>query len=231
MSQRHYPKGAAKRLEILDAALEVFSLDGYRATSLRRVAERVNLTPAGIMHYFNSKEQLLSSVLQHRDALDICAVDPDKPTNPVDALAEVMDANMKVPGLVELYLTIAGAAIDESHPAHEYLVRRYHWLTGGLTSWIEEMARAGLVPQVVFPAGVATAIVAQADGIQFQWLLDQSIDMGVHVRRGGRRLLGLPFDEPIPQLSRPWTLRRALANYPISELTKQRVDEARGSQR
>ncbi|MCT3000217.1 TetR/AcrR family transcriptional regulator [Propionibacterium freudenreichii] len=42
MTLRHYPKGSAKRLEILDAALEVFTTEGYRATSLRGIAERAH---------------------------------------------------------------------------------------------------------------------------------------------------------------------------------------------
>ena len=226
MTLRHYPKGSAKRLEILDAALEVFTTEGYRATSLRGIAERAHITPAGIMHYFDSKEQLLSAVLQHRDAMDVRRADLDTPTNPVETLAQVMDANMKVPGLVMLYLTIAAAAVDPDHPAHDYLERRYHLLSGWLTSWITEMSQAGLVPKVVYPAGVATAIVAQADGIQFQWLLDPSVDMGMHVRRGGRRLLGLPFDKPIPQLPNPWTMRRALQLYPVTMVTGERVGEA-----
>lgn len=226
MTLRHYPKGSAKRLEILDAALEVFTTEGYRATSLRGIAERAHITPAGIMHYFDSKEQLLSAVLQHRDAMDVRRSDLDTPTDPVESLAQVMDANMKVPGLVTLYLTIAAAAVDPHHPAHDYLERRYHRLAGGLTVWITEMSQAGLVPQVVYPAGVATAIVAQADGIQFQWLLDPSVDMGMHVRRGGRRLLGLPFDKPIPQLPTPWTMRRALQEYPVTMVTGERVGEA-----
>ncbi|MDK9296009.1 helix-turn-helix domain-containing protein [Propionibacterium freudenreichii] len=151
MSLRHYPKGSAKRLEILDAALEVFTIEGYRATSLRGIAERAHITPAGIMHYFDSKEQLLSAVLQHRDAMDVRRADLDTPTDPVESLAQVMDANMKVPGLVTLYLTIAAAAVDPQHPAHDYLERRYHRLAGGLTTWITEMSQAGLVPQVVNP--------------------------------------------------------------------------------
>ena len=178
------------------------------------------------MHYFDSKEQLLSAVLQHRDAMDVRRSDLDTPTDPVESLAQVMDANMKVPGLVTPYLTIAAAAVDPHHPAHDYLERRYHRLAGGLTVWITEMSQAGLVPQVVYPAGVATAIVAQADGIQFQWLLDPSVDMGMHVRRGGRRLLGLPFDKPIPQLPTPWTMRRALQEYPVTMVTGERVGEA-----
>ena len=41
-----YAKGVAKREEILRTALEVFAKQGYRGTSLRELAEAVNLSQA-----------------------------------------------------------------------------------------------------------------------------------------------------------------------------------------
>ena len=58
-----YPKGVRKREEILDVALEVFADEGYRGTSLRTVASRCALTVAGVMHYFESREDLLTQIL------------------------------------------------------------------------------------------------------------------------------------------------------------------------
>ena len=62
-----YAKGIAKRAEILDVALEVFAVEGYRGTSLRKVASLCNLSLAGVMHYFDSKEDLLVQILRERD--------------------------------------------------------------------------------------------------------------------------------------------------------------------
>ena len=45
-----YAKGRLKREEILDVALEVFSDEGARATSLRTLAARCGLTVAGVRH-------------------------------------------------------------------------------------------------------------------------------------------------------------------------------------
>ncbi|HEY5230670.1 MAG TPA: helix-turn-helix domain-containing protein, partial [Galbitalea sp.] len=53
-----YAKGVAKREEILRTALEVFARQGYRGTSLRELADAVNLSQAGLLHYFDSKEEL-----------------------------------------------------------------------------------------------------------------------------------------------------------------------------
>jgi AcrR family transcriptional regulator len=45
--------------EILDAALQVFAINGYRGTRLEQVAEAAGVTKGTIYHYFSSKEQLL----------------------------------------------------------------------------------------------------------------------------------------------------------------------------
>lgn len=52
--------------ELLDAALEVFSTNGYRATRLEQVAEVAGVTKGSIYYYFDSKEELLTQALQSR---------------------------------------------------------------------------------------------------------------------------------------------------------------------
>ncbi len=80
-----YAKSAATRTAILDAALEVFAESGYRAGSLREVAERVGMSEAGLLHHFRSKSALLMAVLDHRDELARALVDFDLPDG-VEAL-------------------------------------------------------------------------------------------------------------------------------------------------
>src|SRR5690349_10120991 len=63
-----YPKGQAKRQEIVDAALVVFGRSGWNSGSMREIAKRVGLTPAGLMHHFKNKEELFTEVLRQRDA-------------------------------------------------------------------------------------------------------------------------------------------------------------------
>jgi AcrR family transcriptional regulator len=57
-----------QRSEILDVALDLFSRNGYDRTSVREIARRVDLSQAGLLHYFNSKEELFTEVLRRRDA-------------------------------------------------------------------------------------------------------------------------------------------------------------------
>lgn len=52
--------------EILDAAFEVFSERGYRATRLEEVAQRAGATKGAIYHYFEGKEELLVRTVTDR---------------------------------------------------------------------------------------------------------------------------------------------------------------------
>ncbi len=52
-----------KRL-ILNAAKELFAKDGFENVSIRKIASRINYSPAALYRYFNSKEDLILSLKQ-----------------------------------------------------------------------------------------------------------------------------------------------------------------------
>jgi AcrR family transcriptional regulator len=52
------------RDRILDAALDLFSENGYEATSLRQVAERVGITKASLYYHFPSKKEMLRALVE-----------------------------------------------------------------------------------------------------------------------------------------------------------------------
>ena len=53
------PAPGTTRDQILRAALELFSTQGYDATSLRQIAERLGLTKAALYYHFPAKEHLV----------------------------------------------------------------------------------------------------------------------------------------------------------------------------
>src|SRR5690625_7571158 len=65
-----YAKGIAKREEILTEALRVIAEAGLHGASVKAIAEAVDLSPAGLLHYFDSKEKLFTEVLRKRDERD-----------------------------------------------------------------------------------------------------------------------------------------------------------------
>jgi AcrR family transcriptional regulator len=55
--------------ELLEAALAVFSQRGFRSTRLDDVADAAGVTKGAIYHYFDTKEELLLSVIEHYQSL------------------------------------------------------------------------------------------------------------------------------------------------------------------
>ncbi|MEG3636505.1 TetR/AcrR family transcriptional regulator [Micromonospora palythoicola] len=54
------------RERIKAVALELFTEQGYEATSLREVAERLGVTKAALYYHFKSKDEIVSSVVEDR---------------------------------------------------------------------------------------------------------------------------------------------------------------------
>ncbi|MFV2100086.1 TetR/AcrR family transcriptional regulator [Micromonospora sp. LOL_024] len=59
------------RQRIKAVALELFTEQGYEATSLREVAERLGVTKAALYYHFKSKDEIVTSVVSDRlDRMD-----------------------------------------------------------------------------------------------------------------------------------------------------------------
>ena len=169
-----YAKGIAKRAEILDIALEVFGKEGYRGTSLRKVAHLCNLSLAGVMHYFDSKEDLLVQILRKRDLRDEVTGDDVKQQ---DKFLEILGRNGEEPGLVALYVTMAAAAVDPEHPAAAYFKERYeHILEIAEESYFQTRPTPSDEELSYFRIMTRSSL-AMADGLQLQWLVDPSVDV------------------------------------------------------
>lgn len=56
-------EAGATRHRILEVALDLFSRQGYAGTSIRDIAEQMEMTKAAVYYHFPSKEELLADVL------------------------------------------------------------------------------------------------------------------------------------------------------------------------
>ncbi|MFI0036391.1 TetR/AcrR family transcriptional regulator [Streptomyces mutabilis] len=169
-----YEKGEAKRREILEAALEIFAKEGYRGTSLRKVAARCNLSLPGLMHYFDSKEDLLTQVLRVRD--EAARTRYPEITGP-ESYRAIVREGANTPGLVELFVSMSAAASDPGHPAHAHFGERYPAIRGAIVEHLRRRMDEGAIRADIPPERLAVVLVAVADGVQLQWLTDRSIDM------------------------------------------------------
>lgn len=175
MAQRGaYAKGVAKREEILHAALAVVAELGYRKASVRDIAEAAGLSPAGLLHYFGSKDELFVAILEARDARD---TQEHVQRGFVETFLAVIRHNAAVPGLVHLYANLAADAGDPDHPAHQFFQDRTRLLQESAREEIAEAQRRGEIRADIDPAWVMRVAHALADGLQTAWMLDPTIDM------------------------------------------------------
>lgn len=87
-SKRQEAKSEASVAKALEAALELFSHQGYRATSMRQIASAAGVSVGNLYHHFPSKEAIFDRLIQHYwDRL----LDPDLPLNRLFAEARFPD--------------------------------------------------------------------------------------------------------------------------------------------
>ena len=169
-----YAKGVARREEILESALDVIGRKGYQNASLKQIAEVVGVTPAALLHYFGSKEELFTAVLRKRDEHDLTSPRTLDPTDAKTAFVDVIRHNTEVPGVVELFSRLSVDAVDPEHPAHQYFLDRSERLRESIADAFEhdDERRSALDPDTM-----ARVLQAVADGLQLQWMIDRTVDM------------------------------------------------------
>ncbi|WP_307225037.1 TetR/AcrR family transcriptional regulator [Microbacterium arborescens] len=172
-----YAKGVARRQEILDRAIEVFQERGLQGTSLRRIAEAIGVSHAALLHYFESREQLLVAVYEHAET-QRGRRNPVPPETAVGVMTRASVDNLEVPGLVELYsILVAGALEAGSEHGKRFFTARFERIRGELTERLRSEQRAGTVRDDVPAEQLAALLIAASDGLQIQWLLEPSIEL------------------------------------------------------
>ena len=168
-----YAKSAYRRRSIVAAAFAVFAANGYRGGSLQDVADRVGLSQTALLHYFPSKRDLLVAVLARRDEVSDSSQLGDGMTFQ-DQLVEQAHLNERVPGLIELYAVLCGESVTEDYPGRPYFVQRFDRLRREYTDELRELQLLGKLREGVEPERAAASLIALWDGLQTQWLLDES---------------------------------------------------------
>jgi AcrR family transcriptional regulator len=184
-ARRSNAKGEAKRAEIAEVALKLFSRNGYDRTSLREVARLAGLSQAGLLHHFRTKEDLFVEVLLRRDQRNERfydqTVEHDVTT---EGLIEIIKHNALEPGLVRLYVAMSAESTDAASQARQFFVNRYEMLRSNIAADIRRQQEAGEFPDALDPKSAATLVIAAADGLQLQWLLDPGeVNMGTRLEQ------------------------------------------------
>ncbi|MFJ7288482.1 TetR/AcrR family transcriptional regulator [Curtobacterium sp. AB451] len=180
--RRGYRKGAERRTQILDETIRMVADQGVDASSLRSVAEALGITHAALRHYFPSRDELLLAVYREHEVREQGA--PDRMKSAIGDMRESASRNRAVPGLVQLYTTLAADAVQEGHPAtRDFMRERFTRLRAELAALIEADQASGRIRADLDPVDLASLSIAASDGLQVQWLLDPEAVDGERVLR------------------------------------------------
>jgi len=177
-----YAKGLAKRDEILDVAREVYAQFGYDRTSLREIARRSGLTQAGLQHHFSSKEELFLELLRRRDDSIAAPDDVRDQSHSVDVLIAAVERNEGERDLVRLFVNMSTEGLEAGTPTQSFFEDRYAWLRSEVAADIRDKQLRGDFPSGYDAHDVAAILLAVADGLQLQWLLDADTPMSARLR-------------------------------------------------
>lgn len=178
-----YAKGIQRREEILDRALEVFAVVGFKATSLRAVGEAIGVTHAALRHYFDSSEHLLLEVLRRADETALAVFEAEVVTGSADFGSRMATHSMQIPGLTALYQTMAARALETTDPGvRDFFVDRYRRVRGFAVLMLQAGQARGTVRADLDLDIAAALVIAASDGLSTQWLLDPDADLGNGLR-------------------------------------------------
>jgi len=164
--------GRASKTRIIRAASGLVERLGHRSVSIKQVAHEANLTDAGVLHHFPTRENLLTGVLDARDADDDAAF---RSGSSIDGFLQLMRANMSRPNIVRLFATMSAEATAVDNPVHEEFVSRYARAATELAADIRARQESGEFRADCDPLALAQLVIAAADGLQVQWLYDESV--------------------------------------------------------
>ncbi|MFI0350303.1 TetR/AcrR family transcriptional regulator [Actinomadura sp. 9N407] len=170
-----HAKGEDRRQRILAAAQRLLRLNGWRGITLGQIAREAGVSPAGLLHHFESKEQLLHAAIDARDAYDLAHA--DLTGDLLEQLTVVAERYRRAPDLVGLFSVLLMENLAPDAPLHDRFLSRYRSALDAVADGIRRGQRAGRYRTDLDPAVKAVEIVAFLNGIETSWLLDPSIPL------------------------------------------------------
>jgi AcrR family transcriptional regulator len=168
-------KGEDRKQRILAVAQRLLTRNGWRNTTLAQIAGEAGVTPAGLLHHFESKEQLLHAVLDARDFDDDSHA--DRGGDLLGEIAQVADRFTRAPELIGTFTVLLAENILPDAPLHDRLLARHRDAIDIVAEAIRRGQAAGQYRNDIDPTVKAVEILAFVHGMETIWLLDPSIPL------------------------------------------------------
>jgi len=179
-------KGEDRKQRILTAAQRLLTRNGWRNTTLAQIAKEAGVSAAGLLHHFESKEQLLHAVVDARDVDDDAHA--DRTGDLLEQIARVGDRVHRAPELVGTYSVLLVENLMADAPLHDRLLARQRAAVDIVADLIRAGQASGKYRDDFDPALKAVQIVSLVNGMEISWLLDPSIPLPEALREYARSL-------------------------------------------
>ena len=157
-------KGEDRKQRILAVAERLLTRKGWRSTTLAQIAKEAGVTPAGLLHHFESKEQLLNAVLDARDPDDDAHADRDGDL--IAELCRVAERFNRAPELIGTFTVLLVENIVPDAPLHDRMLARYRDAIDIIAELIEPGQEDGQYRTDFAPANKAVEILAFINGME-----------------------------------------------------------------
>jgi AcrR family transcriptional regulator len=168
-------KGDDRKLRILAGAQRLLTRNGWRNTTLAQIAKEAGVSPAGLLHHFQSKEQLLHAVVDARDADD--DANADRGGDLIAGIAHVAERIDRAPELVGTFAVLLVENLMPDAPLHDRLFARQRAAIDIVADLIRRGQRNGQYRNDFDPVVKAVQIVSLINGMEISWLLDPSVPL------------------------------------------------------
>jgi AcrR family transcriptional regulator len=168
-------KGEDRKQRILAVAQRLLTRNGWRATTLAQIAGEAGVTPAGLLHHFESKEQLLHAVLDARDLDDESHA--DRSGDLLAQISQVAERFNRAPELMSTFTVLLVENILPDAPLHDRMLTRHRDATDIVAAAIRRGQADGSYRADIDPEVKAVEILAFIHGMETLWLLDPSIPL------------------------------------------------------
>jgi AcrR family transcriptional regulator len=178
MARKTKEEAEKTRKAILDAALQVFTQNGFSRTSLHQIAQRAGCTRGAVYWHFSDKAGLfkvLHEEMEHRAGLDL----DEQAFMPASSLDEIKMFFLHYIGVLlnnrayrDFYhlVNFRTEWSEELAPLLELERQKLKRLLDALTKDFENLKRLGKIKPQIEPARTAAALYAYVEGIIGLWL-------------------------------------------------------------
>jgi AcrR family transcriptional regulator len=175
-------RGLVRQDRILDAAYELFAGEGVRSTTIAAIADRVELSEAGLLHHFRSKDALLLAVLERIDSsfpeVEVYIREGGGGLGSLSRMPASGRVLVERPAHARLRALVTAESLGQEGLVRRATQRRTALIRRALTDMLAKGVEDGEIRADVDPAAVAVEIIAFMEGIQIQWMLEpEAIDL------------------------------------------------------